>query len=531
MRLIIKEYILQLKEKDELDELLSELFVQKGYIADNQPKTGNRQFGVDIQLHNDKELLLLVVKQGDITRDVWDGNKNAVRPSLDEIKDVAIKALTYEELQKKIRIIVATNGRKDEATRANWSGYVNDNQRWNQIPIEISFMGIDEIVKEIVDNFFNEYLFEVPLHSAMRKALYFVGEGEYKRGYYEQIVDSIIGKIKESGSNKKKFNKACSTLYLASQMICQFAHDEGIVKTAIMVSEYVVIRYWKYLVEADKLEKKSEVEWLIKFCKSYERWNEIYVDKIARIAKKEIILPNYNVVENRVLLYEILGCLSSYCNYLLEFNCGRAKDVLNIIVALLNEYPYFVYAPYDSSIGIMIMIYKIFYHYNRIDEIGEIMERQLGVLMRFYVWQGKFPAPSDSFEEAMKIENKSDEVNYDVSAFWGYSLLLMHQFKCMELYAVLNKFLKQNLSSVTKCTWFLRKDEELALYNPWAMNLAGEGIEVPVEDDFNKFQNGVKFILEQYRDEAFSFDEYSFSSLEILICHYYGYIPRVKFNK
>lgn len=158
--------------------------------------------------------------------------------------------------------------------------------------------------------------------------------------------------------------------------------------------------------------------------------------------------------------------------------------------------------------------------------------RELSVFVdESYVWQGKFPAPSDSFEEAMKIENKSDEVNYDVSAFWGYSLLLMHQFKCMELYAVLNKFLKQNLSSVTKCTWFLRKDEELALYNPWAMNLAGEGIEVPVEDDFNKFQNGVKFILEQYRDEAFSFDEYSFSSLEILICHYYGYIPRVKFNK
>lgn len=529
MRLIIKEYILQLKEKDELDDLLSELFVQKGYIADNQPKTGNRQFGVDIQLHNDKELLLLVVKQGDITRDVWDGNKNAVRPSLDEIKDVAIKSLTYEELQKKIRIIVATNGRKDEAIRANWSGYVNDNQIWNQIPIEISFMGIDDIVREIVDNFFNEYLFEISLHSAMRKALYFLGEGEYKRGYYEQIVDSIIEKIKEAGGNKKKFNKACSTLYLASQMICQFACDEGIVKTAIMVSEYVVIRYWKYLVEAGKLEKKSEVEWLIKFCKSYERWNELYVDKIVRVANKEITLPNYNVVENRVLSYEILGHLASYCNYLLEFNQERAKVVLDIIVVLLNEYPYYVYAPYDSSISVMIMIYKLFYRYNRIDEIRHIMNRQLGVLMRFYVLQRKFPAPSDSFEEAMEIENGSDEVNYDVSAFWGYSLLLMHQFECTELYEGTKEFLKQKLASVTKCTWFLRKDEELALYNPWAMNLAGEGVEIPVEDDFEKFQNSVAFVLEQYKNDLFSFDEYSFACLEMLICHYYGYIPRVKF--
>ena len=39
MRLIIKEYVAQLKEKDELDVLISEIFVQKGYIADNLPKT------------------------------------------------------------------------------------------------------------------------------------------------------------------------------------------------------------------------------------------------------------------------------------------------------------------------------------------------------------------------------------------------------------------------------------------------------------------------------------------------------------
>ena len=56
MRLIIKEYISQLKEKDELDLLLLELLVQNGYVADNIPRTGNRQYGVDIQLHNEDEI-------------------------------------------------------------------------------------------------------------------------------------------------------------------------------------------------------------------------------------------------------------------------------------------------------------------------------------------------------------------------------------------------------------------------------------------------------------------------------------------
>ena len=110
MRLIVKEYIAQLREKDELDILLSRIYEQKGFVADSQPKTGNRQFGVDIQMHNSKELVFFVVKQGNIDRKVWSSDANAVRQSLDEIKDVAINQLTASERKKKIKIRVASNG-------------------------------------------------------------------------------------------------------------------------------------------------------------------------------------------------------------------------------------------------------------------------------------------------------------------------------------------------------------------------------------------------------------------------------------
>lgn len=79
MRLIIKEYLAKLREKDELDVLLCDLLLAQEYITDNVPKTGNRQYGVDIQAHNAKELVLCVVKQGNINRSVWDGNENSVR--------------------------------------------------------------------------------------------------------------------------------------------------------------------------------------------------------------------------------------------------------------------------------------------------------------------------------------------------------------------------------------------------------------------------------------------------------------------
>ncbi len=88
MRLIIKDYLLQLKEKDELDLLLCDLLFQMGYITDNKPETGNRQYGVDIRAHNKHEVLLCVVKQGNLDRRNWDSGPNAVRQSLNEILDV-----------------------------------------------------------------------------------------------------------------------------------------------------------------------------------------------------------------------------------------------------------------------------------------------------------------------------------------------------------------------------------------------------------------------------------------------------------
>lgn len=526
MRLIVKEYISQLKEKDELDVLISQIFVQKGYIADNLPKTGNRQYGVDIQLHNEDELLMFVVKQGNINREIWDGSINAVRQSLDEIKDVVMNFLTLEERKKSIKIIVATNGQREEPIKLNWNSYVNNNRLWNGLPITIEFMGIDDIVKEILDNYFNEYLFNDSLHSAMRKALYFIDEGDYKREYYEKIVDSLIASLKNA--NRKKFDKTCAALYLASQMICQYAFDNGNNKISIMVSEYVVIKYWKYLIEGDFFEKTIYIEWLLKFCKCYEKWNDIYISKIEKVVDKKVILPNYNVVENRVLLYEILGYIASYGNYLLDVYPKKAMHILDLIIGLINEYPYFNYTPFDSNIGEVIMIYNILYYYNRIADINTLISNQVYTIIDYYKSQNKFPAQSDSYEEAVKIEESDETVDYEVSAFWGYYLLLIEELNLRDLYEIIKEFLKVDLKNVSKCIWFLKKDEELLFYEPYAMWRAGEGIEVKVERNFDEFCSIVQFILKQYQNDIFSFEEYSFKSLEIITCRYFGYIPRVK---
>ena len=100
-----------------------------------------------------------------------------------------------------------------------------------------------------------------------------------------------------------------------------------------------------------------------------------------------------------------------------------------------------------------------------------------------------------------------------------------------ELYQTLQSFLKNDLADVTKCIWFLRSEEELAFYDPLAMNKAGEGVALDPESTFEKLENTMNFIWSQYEDEIFSYEKYSFEALEFMVCQYYGYIPRICLEK
>ena len=240
MRLIIKEYLVALKEKDELDFLVADLLLEQGYITDNKPETGNRQFGVDIQAHKRNELLLCVIKQGNLNRQNWDGSPNAVRGSINEIRDVYVRMLSDEQKKKKLRIAVVTNGVLDEAVRFSWEGFVNANQEWNGIPVTIELWNIDKLVEDVEVFLLNEHLFTSEMQSMLRKALYFVEEPDYKSAYFEQIVDTYLSRLREC-EKKKQFQKEAASLHLATQMIATYAANAHIYKIGVKISEYLVI--------------------------------------------------------------------------------------------------------------------------------------------------------------------------------------------------------------------------------------------------------------------------------------------------
>ena len=533
MRFIIKDYLLQLKEKYELDLLICDILLQMGYVTDNQPKTGNRQFGVDIRAHNDEEILLLVIKQGDLTRKVWDADQNAVRQSLDEIQDSYLNYINGADRNKKLHIIVATNGMIDEATRPNWEGYKAHNTNWDGMKVELDFWNIDTLTEYVQKYLFDEHVFDSEMQVLMRHALYFIGERDYRKEYYEQIVEMFILQLNDKDSAKVCKKKLCS-IHLACQMIATYADEAGLFKIGIMVSEYLIIKYWKYIMTNNLFEKTAYIEWLIKYLSAYEKWNQKYYETVRYCCAGANRLPSCNPVEQKVILYEVLGYLITYA-YFLSFMWAydklshkRCQEILVSIVQLINNYPQFLYAPFDNHIGIISMLYRLLDRLGRFEDIKVLVQNQCGYLMQYYRMYKKYPSPADSFEDAVNIHMGFPAEDYVTSAFWGTMLewiVLMNQEKT---YDMLHDFLLEDLANVTKCAWFLTAEEEIKLYDDYAMNQAGDGVAFEVEQSFDEAKENISFVMKQYEQETFSFETYSFDALEFIICRYYDYLPRVK---
>lgn len=228
-----------------------------------------------------------------------------------------------------------------------------------------------------------------------------------------------------------------------------------------------------------------------------------------------------------MLLYEVIGFLTSYAYYLSDTKFEKVSSIVKTIVCLISNNPQFWYAPYDGHISIVTMIYRLIIKVGIQDDISYYLNTQTIYLMNYYMIYRKYPTPTDSFQDAIDIEMENIVEDYETSGLWGYFLLWIGVLREEELYMNLKEFLDKDLENVTKSVWFLRAEEEEFLYEYDAMVKAGEGIEIRTEKDFDTFAERIDYILEQYKNELFSYEKYAFPALEMLVCRYYGYVPRV----
>lgn len=242
MRMLLRDYLASLRERDELDAILPDLLSELGYAVYSRPSRGTRQYGVDVAaVGPDNRLYLFSIKRGDLTRAEWDGDSTqALRPSLTEIKDVYIPFHLPEAYRNlKVVICLCLGGDVQEQVRLSVSGYTAQNttdrisyDEWNG----------DRIAGYIEDGLLGEGLLTGQMRSSFRKAVAMVDEPETSFAHFSALVEALLAQA-EGASGKARITAArqvCICLWI----LFVWARDAGNVESAYLASELSLLSVW-----------------------------------------------------------------------------------------------------------------------------------------------------------------------------------------------------------------------------------------------------------------------------------------------
>lgn len=246
MKLILKEYLASLRERDELDAILPDLLSQLGLNVYSRPGRGTRQDGVDVAAvgsldGKEKKVYLFSIKSGDLTRSSWDSPAlQSLRPSLNEILDAYIpNRLPEEHRNKKIVICLCFGGDIQEQVRPQVEGYIKKNKK-DKITFE-EWNG-DKLASLIMLNFLREDLLPQNARSQLRKSLALLDEPEASYQHFSVLIRSL--------SKFEEDNDAVKVMTIRQINIClwilfAWGREAGNTESAYLSSEFALLHAWE----------------------------------------------------------------------------------------------------------------------------------------------------------------------------------------------------------------------------------------------------------------------------------------------
>lgn len=253
MRLIISQFLRTLRERDEFDRLLPDLLLAMGYVSLSKPQTWVRQFGVDLAVLGKspvdgvEEMLLLVIKQGNLGRRDWDnGEPTSVRPSLNEVLDVYLtKLVAPEHSAVRKTIVLATTGDLKQDVETNWTAF----KAVNAERASFDFWGADKVSDLVERYMLDENLFALEDRSDLRKCLSLAADPDYdfrdfNRLLLRQLGLTAGGEPIEPEVEPNSLQKAMRRVHIAATITAHWAQTEGDTRQALWVSERTILWAW-----------------------------------------------------------------------------------------------------------------------------------------------------------------------------------------------------------------------------------------------------------------------------------------------
>lgn len=506
MKLIIAEYLRSLRERDELDRLLPDLLVEMDYVPVARPQTGNRQYGVDIAARGRNlesgldELMLVVIKQGDIGRTEWDGGNQSVRQSINEIFDVYLKShLEPQDQDCSIRIVVATNGERKQTVQASWSGFVSD----NKARACIEFWGVDKIAELIETHLLDEHIFLDEDRRDLRRALALSGDSEYDRQDLYRLFKRSLdlndeGQLTDKPKTGKALLKVLRIVNLSAQMFAYWTlRDDGDTRQGLFAVERAMLWTWHRICLADAKDKSSAIDgplhqiWWI-----YYRFTVQYHTRIQPycFVENSIIRCASNGPESSLIAFEQIGILASIALFQgfhpvstekeKVFYSNNAQIVIDALEAFLKNNGASSSPCLDRHSQDIVLALVALYGLGRTETAKEWLKKLFRNVDYAFRAKKFVPIATDSLDDLVEeggwLDGQATErmmgTSWMLATFAGWSVIL----EMDEMYEVLAQNVRDQYPGVCIQLWHPEKDLYQHLYFQSAHSESGV-VEAPIQ--------------------------------------------------
>lgn len=249
MKLIIKDYLASLKEREELDAILPDLLSELGFTVFSRPQRGTVQHGVDIaavgidEVDNQRKVFLFSIKPGDLTRQDWASDKpQALRPSLEDIMDAYIATRIPRRYSKlKVVICICIGGDIQEQARPSVKGFQD---RHTNKRISFDEWNGDKIAELILRGTLREKVLPAQMRTSFRKAIAMVDEPDVS---YHHFADLLANIRTAASAGPTAGVRAIRQINICVWILFVWARDAGNLEAAYRASELALLSGWDIL--------------------------------------------------------------------------------------------------------------------------------------------------------------------------------------------------------------------------------------------------------------------------------------------
>ena len=484
MKLILRQYLEGLRERNELDAILPALLSELGFHVLSRPGRGTRQAGVDVAAvgpderdGNREKLFLFVIKAGNLTRAEWDGSsEQAVRPSIIEIFDSYIPTRISDEYRHlEIAICLCMGGETKEPVATQWANFQNKNtesgvcfREWNG----------DKLANLLLTGLLKQDMLSAELRTAFQKSVAMVDQPDVSYRFFDEMAQGLRN---HNGSDRATLT-GLRQLYVCLWVLYVWAREANNLDAPYRASELALLQTWdvcRSIYDKDTVHSKSCRTVLDQTIQLYliiatdllDKKVEPYADRKFALSRA---VNSQSSVDVNLALYEIFGrvslfglwnhCIADILDSEEERNeaIRRRNRAIKMAVGIINANSG-LFSPLSDDFAIEIALFMMLAHTcGEVDSVSGFLVGMAGRL-RFSIKQrSRYPITSRSYHDL--IDHPADQSDeYFKNNTRGSILypLLIAWFDFIgesQTRNLLSETLRENLGHCTQQVWL--PDEE-----------------------------------------------------------------------